>query len=77
MSDQLPDRLNIDPRSPHYNENILKRGVSIRFNGAQETNVEEYCVSRSFTRNSCPVPEFPTDLVRDPLSKIAPQPSLT
>jgi hypothetical protein len=48
MTDQLPDRLSINPTSPHYNENILKRDVSIRFNGAQETNVEQYCVSREW-----------------------------
>jgi len=50
MSDQLPDRLSINPKSPYYNEEILKRAVGIRFNGAEKTNVEEYCVSEGWIR---------------------------
>jgi hypothetical protein len=50
MSDQLPDRLSINPSSPHYNEEILKREVRIRFNGAERTNVEEYCISEGWIR---------------------------
>ena len=49
-SEQLPDRLSINPKSPHYNEEILKRGVGIRFNGAEKNNVEEYCVSEGWIR---------------------------
>ena len=29
QSDQLPDRLSVDPRSPHYNAEILARDVGI------------------------------------------------
>jgi len=50
MSNQLPDRLSIDPKSPHYNEEILKRQVGIRFNGVEKTNVQEYCVSEGWIR---------------------------
>ena len=25
-SSELPDRLSLDPRSPHFNEDLLKRG---------------------------------------------------
>jgi hypothetical protein len=50
MSEQLPDRLSINPKSPFYNEEILKREVGIRFNGAEKTNVEEYCVSEGWIR---------------------------
>ena len=50
MSDVLPDRLSVNPRSPHYNEEILKRNVGIRFNGAERTNVEEYCISEGWIR---------------------------
>jgi hypothetical protein len=50
MSDSLPDRLSINPRSPYYNEEILKRHVGIRFNGTERTNVEEYCVSEGWIR---------------------------
>jgi Protein of unknown function (DUF3297) len=50
MSDDLPDRLSSDPRSPFYNAALLERGVGIRFNGAEKTNVEEYCVSEGWIR---------------------------
>ena len=50
MSETLPDRLSIDPRSPYYNETLIARGVRIRFNGMERTNVEEYCVSESWIR---------------------------
>jgi len=50
MSDELPDRLCNDPKSPHFNEEILKREVGIRFNGVEKTNVEEYCISEGWIR---------------------------
>ncbi len=53
MADQpqdLPDRLSLDPRSPHFNQDVLSRGVGIRFNGQEKTNVEEYCVSEGWIR---------------------------
>jgi hypothetical protein len=50
MSEALPDRLSVNPRSPFYNEEILKREVGIRFNGTEKTNVEEYCVSEGWIR---------------------------
>lgn len=50
MSDTLPDRLSVNPRSPHYDETLLARGVGIRFNGNEKTNVEEYCVSEGWIR---------------------------
>jgi hypothetical protein len=50
MSDSLPDRLSVNPNSPHYNEELLKRDVGVRFNGVDKTNVEEYCVSEGWIR---------------------------
>ena len=50
MSEVLPDRLSVNPKSPHYNDEILKRNVGIRFNGTEKTNVEEYCVSEGWIR---------------------------
>ena len=47
---QLPDRLSLDPRSPHFDESVLERGVGIRFNGQEKTNVEEYCVSEGWIK---------------------------
>lgn len=48
----LPDRLSVNPKSPHYNQAVLDRDVGIRFNGAEKTNVEEYCVSEGWVRLS-------------------------
>ena len=53
MPDQppaLPDRLSLDPRSPFFDQDVLSRGVGIRFNGQEKTNVEEYCVSEGWIR---------------------------
>jgi hypothetical protein len=49
-SDTPPDRLSVNPRSPHYNEELLSRGIGIRFRGEVKTNVEEYCVSEGWIR---------------------------
>ncbi|MDE2384310.1 MAG: DUF3297 family protein [Alphaproteobacteria bacterium] len=46
----LPDRLCIDPRSPHFHEEVLQHGIGIRFNGVEKTNVEEYCLSEGWVR---------------------------
>lgn len=46
----LPDRLSSNPKSPFYNEELLEAGVGILFNGAEKTNVEEYCVSEGWIR---------------------------
>ncbi len=48
--DDLPDRLAINPASPHHDAGLLARGVGIRFNGEERTNVEEYCVSEGWVR---------------------------
>lgn len=48
MTDTLPDRLCTNPKSSYYDEALLERGVGIRFNGAEKTNVEEYCVSEGW-----------------------------
>jgi hypothetical protein len=50
MPDTPPDRLSNDPRSPHFDAEALKREIGIRFNGAEKTNVEEYCVSEGWIR---------------------------
>ena len=50
MNEALPDRLCIDPRSPYYNEALIARGIRIRFNGVEKTNVEEYSVSEGWIR---------------------------
>lgn len=50
MTQTPPDRLSNDPRSPHYDEASLGRGIGIVFNGEERTNVEEYCVSEGWIR---------------------------
>ncbi|MGB8603275.1 MAG: DUF3297 family protein, partial [Rhizomicrobium sp.] len=50
MSDELPDRLCVNPSSPFYNEALLEHGIGIIFNGAEKTNVDEYCISVGWVR---------------------------
>lgn len=52
MTDQMPDRLSVNPKSPFYNEQLLLNGVGIRFNGEVKTNVEEYCISEGWVKVS-------------------------
>jgi hypothetical protein len=49
-SDTPPDRLSLDPRSDYYDEALLSRGVGIKFNGREKTNVIEYCISEGWIR---------------------------
>ena len=49
-SPPLPDRLSTNPKSPYYDEALLTRGVGIKFDGQEKTNVEEYCVSEGWIR---------------------------
>ena len=49
-SDVPPDRLAINPRSPHFDADKLGRGIGIRFKGTVRTNVEEYCLSEGWIR---------------------------
>ena len=50
MSDTPPDRLSVDPKSPHYDADALARDVGVRFKGVEKTNVVEYCVSEGWAR---------------------------
>ena len=50
MSDTPPDRLSVNPNSPHHDADVLARGVGIKFKGEEKTNVEEYCVSEGWVR---------------------------
>ncbi|MDB5430404.1 MAG: hypothetical protein JWP35_1520 [Caulobacter sp.] len=52
MSDTPPDRLSVNPRSAHYDDDVLMRGVGIKFNGEEKTNVDEYCISEGWVRVS-------------------------
>jgi hypothetical protein len=50
MLDTPPDRLSVQPKSPHYDAAVLQRDVGVRFNGADRSDVEEYCVSEGWIR---------------------------
>ncbi|SOB86521.1 Protein of unknown function [Sphingomonas guangdongensis] len=50
MSDTPPDHLSNNPRSPHFNEDALRRGIGIRFKGVERRDVEEYSISESWIR---------------------------
>ena len=49
-TDTPPDHLSLDPRSEHFDQSTLERGIGIRFNGNEKTNVEEYSVSEGWIR---------------------------
>jgi hypothetical protein len=49
-STQLPDRLSLDPRSPYFDGAILEKGIGIKFNGQERTNVQEYCISQGWIK---------------------------
>ncbi len=50
MSDTPPDHLSINPRSPHFDQVALERGIGIRFKGAERKDVEEYSLSEGWIR---------------------------
>jgi hypothetical protein len=50
MADTPPDRLSLNPRSPHFNAETLRRGVGIRFKGKERHDVEEYSISEGWIR---------------------------
>lgn len=52
MTEALPDRLSVDPRSPYYNEELLARGIGVRLNGVERNTVEEYCISEGWIRSA-------------------------
>lgn len=54
ISDVPPNQLSIDPNSPFYDEEVLRRDVGIRFNGAEKTNVHEYNVAEGWVRVEVP-----------------------
>ena len=49
-NDVPPDRLAINPASPHFDQDTLERGIGIRFKGTERTNIEEYSISESWVR---------------------------
>ena len=46
----LPDRLSVNPRSPHHVAAVFERDVGIRLNDKELMNVEEYCISERWVK---------------------------
>ena len=46
----FPDRLSVDPRSPHHVAAIVEQDIGIRFNGLERSDVEEYCISAGWVK---------------------------
>ncbi len=46
----MPDRLSIDPRSPHHVAAVFEHDVGIRINGKQRFDVAEYCISEGWIK---------------------------
>jgi hypothetical protein len=46
----LPDRLSIEPRSPHFVADVFKHDIGILFNGKERRDVEEYCISEGWIK---------------------------
>jgi hypothetical protein len=46
----IPDRLSIDPASPHYNAAVFEHDIGIRLNDKERFDVEEYCLSEGWIK---------------------------
>jgi hypothetical protein len=49
-ADVPPDHLSVNPKSPYFNGELLRRGVGIRFKGVNRIDIEEYSISESWVR---------------------------
>ena len=50
MTDTPPDRLSTNHRSPFFQQDLLERGIGIRFKDGVRHDVEEYCISEGWIR---------------------------
>jgi hypothetical protein len=46
----LPDRLSIDPRSPHHVAAVFEHDIGIRLNDRERFDVAEYCISEGWVK---------------------------
>lgn len=51
---ELPDRLSVNPRSPHYVAEIFEHDIGIKLNGKERFDVEEYCISEGWVKAAAP-----------------------
>jgi len=46
----LPDRLSVNPNSPHHVAEIFEHNIGIKLNGKERNDVDEYCISESWVK---------------------------
>jgi hypothetical protein len=46
----LPDRLSVDPVSPHFVAAVCEQDIGIRYNDKERFDVQEYCLSEGWIR---------------------------
>jgi len=46
----LPDRLSVDPGSPHHVAAVFEHEIGVRFNDTERFDVEEYCISEGWVK---------------------------
>lgn len=46
----LPDRLSVDPSSPHHVAAVFEHEIGIRFNTKERSDVQEYCISEGWIK---------------------------
>ena len=46
----LPNRLSVDPRSPHHVAAVFEHAIGIRLNDTERKDVEEYCISEGWIK---------------------------
>jgi hypothetical protein len=46
----LPDRLSVDPGSPHHIAAVFEHDIGIRLNDKERHDVEEYCISEGWVK---------------------------
>jgi hypothetical protein len=46
----MPDRLSVDPRSPHHDAAVFEHEIGIRLNDKERFDVEEYCISEGWVK---------------------------
>ena len=46
----LPDRLSVNPKSPHHVAEIFQYDIGIRLDGKERSDVEEYCISEGWVK---------------------------
>ena len=46
----FPDRLSVNPRSPHHDAAVFEHDVGIKLNDKERFDVEEYCISEGWIK---------------------------